>query len=65
LILRDHFYPGWFAEVDGKRVPIRRAETLFRGIDVPAGRHRVVFYYAPFSLENLKGALMQALGRAS
>jgi hypothetical protein len=64
LILRDHFYPGWFAEVDGKRVPIRRAETLFRGIDVPAGKHRVVFYYAPFSLENLKSALMQVLGRS-
>jgi hypothetical protein len=64
LILRDHFYPGWFAEIDGKRVPIRRAETLFRGIDVPAGSRRVVFYYAPYSLENLKNALMQAIGRS-
>jgi uncharacterized membrane protein YfhO len=63
LILRDHFYPGWFAEVDGKPVPIRRAETLFRQVDVPPGRHRVRFYYAPFSLTNLKSALLQALGR--
>jgi len=63
LILRDHFYPGWFAEIDGKPASIQSAETLFRRVDVPAGRHRVLFTYAPFSLENLKNALMQALGR--
>ncbi|MPZ57495.1 MAG: YfhO family protein [Rhizobiales bacterium] len=64
LVLHDHDYPGWFAEIDGKRVPIKRAETLFRGVDVPPGRHRVVFYFAPFSLENLKNALVDVLARA-
>ena len=63
MVLRDPFYPGWFAEIDDKRVPIQRVETLFRGVAVPAGRHRVLFYFAPFSLENLKDTLMQALGR--
>jgi len=64
MVLRDPYYPGWFAEIDGNRVPIERAETLFRGVAVPAGRHRVVFYFAPFSPENLKDALAGALGRA-
>jgi hypothetical protein len=38
-------------------VPILRADVLFRGVEVPAGRHRVVFRYAPFALGNLADAL--------
>jgi hypothetical protein len=64
LVLHDSFYPGWFAEIDGKRAPIKRVETLFRGVDVPPGRHRVAFYFAPLSLENLRDALMGTLGPA-
>lgn len=61
LVLRDPYYPGWFAEIDGKPATIQRAETLFRGVDVPPGRHRVLFHFAPFSLENLKNALADVL----
>jgi hypothetical protein len=61
LVLRDPYYPGWFAEIDGKPAAIQRAETLFRGVDVPPGRHRVLFYFAPFSLENLKNTLVDVL----
>jgi hypothetical protein len=32
---------------------------------VPAGRHRVVFHYAPFSLDNLGDALRRSLGSRS
>ena len=53
LALHDTWYPGWVAEIDGERAPILRADVLFRGLEVPAGRHRVVFHFAPFSLENL------------
>ena len=65
LALHDTWYPGWVAEIDGKRAPILRADVLFRGVEVPAGRHRVVFRYAPFSLDNLADALKLALGRRS
>jgi hypothetical protein len=61
LVLRDPYYPGWFAEVDGRKVAIRRTERLFRGVDVPPGRHRILFYFAPFALENLKSALLDVL----
>jgi hypothetical protein len=57
LALHDLHYPGWIAEVDGIRVPILRADVLFRAIEVPSGRRRVVFRYAPFSPENLAGIL--------
>jgi hypothetical protein len=61
LALHDTYYPGWVAEIDGVRAPILRADVLFRGVEVPAGRHRVVFRFAPFSLDNLRAALKQAL----
>jgi hypothetical protein len=39
--------------------------VLFRGLEVPAGRHRVTFRFAPFALDNLKSALKLALRRHS
>ena len=61
LALNETWYPGWVAEVDGKRIPIMRADVLFRGVEVPAGRHRVVFRFAPFALDNLADALRLAV----
>jgi hypothetical protein len=61
LALHDTWYPGWVAEIDGVRAPILRADVLFRGLEVPAGRHRVVFRFAPFSLDNLTDALKLAV----
>jgi Bacterial membrane protein YfhO len=65
LVLHDSYYPGWMAEVDGKSTPIRRADLLFRAIEVPPGTHRVTFRFAPFALANLHAALNAALGRGS
>lgn len=45
LVLRDRNFPGWFAKVDGRHVPI--AGTTWREIDLPAGPHRVEFNYVP------------------
>jgi hypothetical protein len=57
LALHDIYYPGWVAEIDGARAPILRADVLFRGLEVPAGHHQIVFRFAPFSLDNLRDAL--------
>jgi hypothetical protein len=64
LALHAIYYPGWIAEIDGKRAPVLRADVLFRGVEVPPGYHRIVFRYAPFSLDNLANALRVALHRA-
>lgn len=49
LILRDTFYPGWHATLDGQRAPIERADTLFRGLIIPPGAHMVTFSYQPWT----------------
>lgn len=49
LVLRDLYAPGWRASIDGKDVPIERADYLFRAVRVTAGSHRVRFEYKPFS----------------
>ncbi len=39
------FYHNWEAAVDGKPVPIWRANYAFQAVEVPAGRHRLVLQY--------------------
>lgn len=45
LIYTESHLPGWIATVDGKRVPIRTANYLFQGIEVPEGDHEIEFRY--------------------
>ena len=49
LVLADTFYPGWNAEVDGEKVPILRANGLYRAVRVEAGEQTVIFRYQPTS----------------
>ncbi|HEV2122165.1 MAG TPA: YfhO family protein, partial [Chloroflexota bacterium] len=49
LVLSDSYYPGWQAYVDGERVPLCRANFLFRAVPLSPGAHEVTFRYAPLS----------------
>jgi hypothetical protein len=51
LFLAEQHYPGWKAEVDGKSVPVLRANGLFRAVPLAkAGSHKVVLVYRPWLL---------------
>lgn len=51
LVLADAHAPGWEADVDGTKAPVAKADFMFRGVRVEAGRHRVSFRYRAIGLE--------------
>lgn len=59
LFLKDAWYPGWHAWVDGQPEPIERADAYFRAVHLSAGKHSVEFRFEPESLR--WGAIVTAL----
>jgi hypothetical protein len=49
LILTDLMYPGWQVTLDGTPADALTVDGMFRGVDVPAGTHSVVWSYHPRS----------------
>jgi uncharacterized membrane protein YfhO len=50
LVLADAAYPGWHVSVDGHEARSETVDSLFRGVHVAAGVHRVVWTFRPLSL---------------
>jgi hypothetical protein len=65
LVLRDNWFPGWKAEVDGAPARILRADYAFRAVALSAGSHRVVFRYRPESFYWGIGVSLAALAAAA
>lgn len=47
LLLNDRWHEDWHAAIDGKPVPLLRANYIMRGVAVPEGEHTVEFEYRP------------------
>jgi len=47
LVSSEVHYPGWRAWVGGRERPLVLTNGAFRGLAVPAGRHRVRMRFAP------------------
>jgi hypothetical protein len=60
VILADTYYPGWLLTIDGRPVPILRANRMMRGAAVPAGEHTLVYTYEPASFRI--GAIVSLVG---
>lgn len=48
LLVTDRWAPGWAGTLDGRPIRIERADFLFRGVQVPAGRHTLQMTYRPW-----------------
>jgi hypothetical protein len=59
VVLLDRYDSNWHARIDGREVPVLRANQLFRAVYTPAGRHALRFYYRQSGL--LAGAVISAL----
>jgi hypothetical protein len=58
LVLAEAWYPGWTAEIDGRRAACVPVNGWMRGVPVPAGRHGVQLRFRQDYL--LMGALISA-----
>jgi hypothetical protein len=63
LVLSEVFYPGWKATIDGREVPVERADYLITALPLPAGRHEVVYRYDPWTFK--AGAALTAAACAA
>lgn len=49
LVLTDLAYPGWQVMVDGQPADWRRIDGMYRGVELPTGKHTVIWEYRPTS----------------
>ena len=47
LVTSEAYYPGWRAYVDDREQPLYITNVAFRGLPVPAGRHRIRMRFEP------------------
>jgi hypothetical protein len=51
FVLKEQFFPGWTAYLDGHTIPIQLWHGAFQSVYVPAGDHSLDFRYQPRTLK--------------
>ena len=62
VVFSEVYYPGWTATIDGQPTEVGRANYVLRAINVPAGKHEVVFSFKPQSIQTTETIAYVALG---
>ena len=50
VVLTDLDYPGWSVSIDGEPAESELIDDMYRGVRVPAGRHRIEWTFRPTHL---------------
>ena len=61
LVVSENFYPGWTATVDGRAVPVYRANYTLMGIPLPEGAREIRLSFASAAYETGKLVTLLAL----
>jgi hypothetical protein len=51
FVLKEQFFPGWSAYLDGRAIPIQLWHGAFQSVHLPPGDHKLEFRYQPRSLK--------------
>jgi uncharacterized membrane protein YfhO len=62
VVLSQTFYHLWQASVDGKPIPLLRANLAFQALQVPPGKHHIKLVYRDPNLT--VGAILSAISIA-
>ncbi len=57
LVLREFYYPGWQAIVNGTPVEISKYDDLFRSISLSTQESNITFRFEPLTLTNIWNAI--------
>ena len=52
VVFSEVYYPGWTATIDGNPAEVGRVDYVLRGIQMPAGSHKVEMMFYPKSVDN-------------
>jgi len=51
VVVAQTYYHNWCAEVDGTSRPVLRANVAFQAVQIPAGTHKLNFFYRDRAFE--------------
>jgi uncharacterized membrane protein YfhO len=46
-VFSEMYFKDWQATIDGKEAPIYQVDYVLRGMEIPAGKHQIVFKFIP------------------